>query len=193
MKIIGTILISLAAGVAILIGVGFGFTIYLSYKGARVPVYQTEISDFEFQRFTMNDKEIAEHLYTELHKLTEAHGVKKLKCFIFHQNINRAVYRIIMVGNLQTPADLSITSEYQLNEDDIPLLSALEFCGISLQKNEVFTEACVLPNGGVYIYKNHFIYNRVVLSGKYLKSDEDMKAFLEQIIRKRRETSEDHQ
>ena len=90
-----------------------------------------------------------------------------------------------MVGNLQTPADLSITSEYQLNEDDIPLLSALEFCGISLQKNEVFTEACVLPNGGVYIYKNHFIYNRVVLSGKYLKSDEDMKAFLEQIIRKR--------
>ena len=86
MKIIGTILISLAAGVAILIGVGFGFTIYLSYKGARVPVYQTEISDFEFQRFTMNDKEIAEHLYTELHKLTEAHGVKKIKCFIFRSN-----------------------------------------------------------------------------------------------------------
>ena len=83
MKIIGTILISLAAGVAILIGVGFGFTIYLSYKGARVPVYQTEISDFEFQRFTMNDKEIAEHLYTELHKLTEAHGVKNSNVLFF--------------------------------------------------------------------------------------------------------------
>ena len=186
MKIVSTILISLGVGVAVLIGLGIGFISYLSYKGARVPVYQTEISDFEFQRFTMNDKEIAEHLYTELHKLTEAHGVKKLKCFIFHQNINRAVYRIIMVGNLQTPADLYITSEYQLNEDDIPLLSALKLCGVLPQKNEVFTEACVLPNGGVvYIYKNHFIYNRVVLSGKYLKSDEDMKAFLEQIIRKR--------
>ena len=187
MKIIGTILISLAAGVAILIGVGFGFTSYLSYKGARVPVYQTEISDFEFQQVSMNDKEYAAHVTSEMNELTEVHGVKKLKCFIFHQNINRSVYRIIMVGNLKKNADLSeyITSEYQLNEDDIPLLSALEFCGISLQKNEVFTEACVLPNGGVYIYKNHFIYNRVVLSGKYLKSDEDMKAFLEQIIRKR--------
>ena len=83
MKIIGTILISLAAGVAILIGVGFGFTIYLSYIGARVPVYQTEISDFEFQQVSMNDKEYAAHVTSELNKLTEAHGIKKLKCFIF--------------------------------------------------------------------------------------------------------------
>ena len=189
MKIIGTILISLAAGVAILIGVGFGFTSYLSYKGARVPVYQTEISDFEFQQVSMNNKEYAAHVKSELNKLTEAHGVKKLKCFIFHQNINRAVYRIIMVGNLQTPADLSeyITSEYQLNEDDIPLLSALEFCGISLQKNEVLTQACVLPNRGVYIYKNQFIFNQVVLRKKYLQNDEEMKAFLEEIIRHRSE------
>ena len=189
MKIIGTILISLGVGVAVLFVLGIGFISYQSYKGSRVPVYQTEISDFEFQRFTMNNKEFAEYLYTELHKFTEAHGVKKLKCFIFHQNINRTIYRIIMVGNIQNAADLSeyITSEYQLNEDDIPLLSALEFCGISLQKNEVFTEAFVLPNGRVYIYKNHFIYDRVVLSGKYLESDEDMKAFLGEIIRKRSE------
>ena len=186
MKIVNTILISLAVGVAVLIGLGIGFISYLSYKGARVPVYQTEISDFEFQRFTMNNKEFAEYLYTELHKLTEAHGVKKLNCFIFHQNINRAVYRIIMVGNIQNAADLSEIREHQLHDDDIPLLSALKLCGVLPQKNEVFTKACVLPNGGgVYIYKNHFIYDRVVLSGKYLKSDEDMKAFLEQIIRKR--------
>ena len=187
MKIVNTIFISLGVGVAVLIGLGIGFISYHSYKGARVPVYQTEISDFEFQRFTMNNDGFAEYLYTKLHKCTEAHGVKKLKCFIFHQNINRTIYRIIMVGNIQNAADLSeyITSEYQLNEDDIPLLSALEFCGISLQKNEVFTEACVLPDGRVYIYKNHFIYDRVVLSGKYLKSDEEMKVFLEQIIRPR--------
>ena len=185
MKIVSTILISLGVGVAVLIGLGIGFISYLSYKGARVPVYQTEISDFEFQRFTMNDKEIAELLYTELHKLTEAHGVKKLKCFIFHQNINRPFYRIIMVGNIQNAADLSEISEHQLHDNDIPLLSALKLCGVLPQKNEVFTEACVLPSGGVYIYKNHFIYDRVVLSGKYLKSDEEMKVFLEQIIRPR--------
>ena len=182
MNIICTILIS----IAILVSLGIGFISYPSYKGARVPVYQTEISDFEFQRFTMNDKEFAEHLYTELHKLTEAHGVKKLNCFIFHQNINRPFYRIIMVGNIQNAADLSEISEHQLHDNDIPLLSALKLCGVLPQKNEVFTKACVLPNGGVvYIYKNHFIYDRVVLSGKYLKSDEEMKAFLEQIIRKR--------
>ena len=157
MKIVNTIFISLGVGVAVLIGLGIGFISYQSYKGARVPVYQTEISDFEFQRFTMNNKEFAEHLYTELHKLTEAHGVKKLKCFIFYQNINRTIYRIIMVGNIQNAADLSeyITSEYQLNEDDIPLLSALKLCGVLPQKNEVFTKACALPNGGGgYIYKN---------------------------------------
>ena len=160
MKIISTILISLGVGVAVLFGSGIGFISYQSYKGARVPVYQTEISDFEFQRFTMNNDEFAEYLYTKLHKCTEAHGVKKLKCFIFHQNINRTVYRIIMVGNIQNAADLSEIWEPQLHDDDIPLLSALKLCGVLPQKNEVFTKACVLPNGGgVYIYKNHFIYD----------------------------------
>ena len=190
MKIIGTILICLAAGVAILIGLGFGFTSYLSYKGARVPVYQTTISDFEFQQVSMNDKEYAAHVTSELNKLTEAHGIKKLKCFIFYENPNRTVYRIIMFGNLQKAADLSeyITNEYQLKDDDIPLSAALELCGVSPQKSEVFTQACVLPNGGgAYIYKNHFIFDRLVLSKKYLKSDEEMKAFLEKIIRHRSE------
>ena len=79
MKIICTILIS----IAILVSLGIGFISYPSYKGARVPVYQTEISDFEFQRFTMNNKEFAAYLYTELHKLTEAHGVKKTQMFYF--------------------------------------------------------------------------------------------------------------
>jgi hypothetical protein len=181
------ILIGIGIGIVAFIVLGFGFTIYLSYKGARVPVYQTEISDFEFQQVSMNNKEYAAYVTSEMNELTEVHGVKKLKCFIFHQNINRSVYRIIMVGNLKKTADLSETSEYQLNEDDIPLLSALEFCGISLQKNEVLTQACVLPTGGVYIYKKHFIFDQVVLNKKYLKSDEEMKAFLEKIIRHRSE------
>ena len=188
------ILIGIGIGIVAFIVLGIGFISYLSYKGARVPVYQTTISDFEFQQVSMNNKEYAAHVTSELNELTEVHGVKTLKCFIFHQNINRVVYRIIMVGNLQTPADLSeyITSEYQLNEVDIPLLSALEFCGISLQKNEVLTQACVLPNMGVYICKNHIIFDRVVLNKKYLKSDEEMKVFLEQIIRPRSKTNENH-
>ena len=46
MKIICTILIS----IAILVSLGIGFISYLSYKGGRGPVYQTEITDFEMQK-----------------------------------------------------------------------------------------------------------------------------------------------
>ena len=191
MKIIGTILICLAAGVAILIGVGFGFTSYLSYKGARVPVYQTTISDFEFQQVSMNDKEYAAHVTSEMNELTEVHGVKKLKCFIFHANPNRTVYRIIMVGNITTPKDKDF-SEYLHEESllkDDTLLSTLELCGISPQQNKVYTKLTgLLPNASpIYINKNHIILDQVVLNKKYLKSDEEMKAFLEKIIRHRSE------
>ena len=191
MKIISTILICLAAGAAILIGVGFGFTIYSSYKGARVPVYQTTISDFEFQQVSMNDKEYAAHVTSEMNELTEVHGVKKLKCFIFHANPNRTVYRIIMVGNITTPKDKDF-SEYLHEESllkDDTLLSTLELCGISPQQNKVYTKLTgLLPNASpIYINKNHIILDQVVLNKKYLKSDEEMKAFLEKIIRHRSE------
>ena len=191
MKIIGTILISLAAGVAILIGVGFGFTIYSSYKGARVPVYQTTISDFEFQQVSMNDKEYAAHVTSEMNELTEVHGVKKLKCFIFHANPNRTVYRIIMVGNITTPKDKDF-SEYLHEESllkDDTLLSTLELCGISPQQNKVYTKLTgLLPNASpIYINKNHIIWDQVILSEKVLKNDEQKKTFLQQIIRPRSE------
>ena len=191
MKIISTILISLAAGAAILIVLGVGFTSYLSYKGARVPVYQTTISDFEFQQVSMNDKEYAAHVTSEMNELTEVHGVKKLKCFIFHANPNRTVYRIIMVGNITTPKDKDF-SEYLHEESllkDDTLLSTLELCGISPQQNKVYTKLTgLLPNASpIYINKNHIILDQVVLNKKYLKSDEEMKAFLEKIIRHRSE------
>ena len=64
-----------------LLAFGIGFTIYLSYKGARVPVYQTTISDFEFQQVSMNDKEYAAHVTSEMNELTEVHGVKKTQMF----------------------------------------------------------------------------------------------------------------
>ena len=109
------ILIGIGIGIVAFIVLGIGFISYLSYKGARVPVYQTTISDFEFQQVSMNNKEYAAHVTSELNELTEVHGVKKLKCFIFHTNPNRTVYRIIMVGNITTPKDIDF-SEYVLEE-----------------------------------------------------------------------------
>ena len=189
MKIVNTIFISLGVGVAVLIGSGIGFISYLSYKGARVPVYQTTISDFEFQQVSMNDKEYAAHVTSEMNELTEVHGVKKLKCFIFHANPNRTVYRIIMVGNITTPKDKDF-SEYLHEESllkDDTLLSTLELCGISPQQNKVYTKLTgLLPNASpIYINKKHIILDLVILSEKYLKNDEEMNAFLQQIIRKR--------
>ena len=170
MKIVNTIFISLGVGVAVLIGSGIGFISYLSYKGARVPVYQTEISDFEFQQVSMNDKEYAAHVTSEMNELTEVHGVKKLKCFIFHANPNRTVYRIIMVGNITTPKDIDF-SEYLHEESllkDDTLLSTLELCGISPQQNKVYTKLTgLLPNASpIYINKNHIIWDQVILSEK---------------------------
>lgn len=193
MKIIGTILISLAAGAAILIGLGIGFISYLSYKGARVPVYQTEITDFEMQKPKI--KVYAEEMQSEMQKLLDTLGVKTLKCFIFHTNPNRTVYRIIMVGNITTPKDIDF-SEYMLEEsllmDDLmddTLLSTLELCRISPQQNKVYTKLTgFIPNvGTIYINKNHIILDQVMLSKKVLKNDEQKKTFLQQIIRKRSE------
>ena len=185
MKIICTILIS----IALLVGLGIGYNIYFSYKGSRVPIYQTEISDFEFQSCGANDEKFAAHVKTELNKLSETHGVKKLKCFIFHQNINRAVFRIIMVGNIQNTADLSEYSTWEFLLNDVTLSSALERCGFFPQKNEEYTLVPgLLPNcGAIYITKNHFIFDLVATSKKHLQNDEEIKAFLERIIRTRSE------
>ena len=189
MKIIGTILISFAAGAAIFIVLGIGFTSYLSYKGARVPVYQTEITDFEMQK--PKTKFYAEETQSEMQKLFDTLGVKTLKCFIFHTNPNRTVYRIIMVGNITTPKDIDF-SEYLHEESllkDDTLLSTLELCGISPQQNKVYTKLTgLLPNASpIYINKNHIIWDQVILSEKVLKNDEQKKTFLQQIIRPRSE------
>ena len=190
------ILIGIGIGIVAFIVLGFGFTIYLSYKGARVPVYQTVITDFEMQKPKV--KVNAEEMQSEMQKLLDTLGVKTLKCFIFHANPNRTVYRIIMVGNITTPKDKDF-SEYlheeslYLHEEsllkDDTLLSTLELCGISPQQNKVYTKLTgLLPNASpIYINKNHIIFDQVVLSQKCLQNDEEMKAFLQQIIRHRSE------
>ena len=189
MKIVSTILVSLGVGVAVIIGLGIGFIIYQSYKGARVPVYQTEISDFEMQKPKV--KVYAEEMQSEIQKLLDTLGVKTLKCFIFHANPNRTVYRIIMVGNITTHKDKDF-SEYLHEESllkDDTLLSTLELCGISPQQNKVYTKLTgLLPNASpIYINKNHIILDQLMLSEKVLKNDEQKKTFLEEIIRHRSE------
>ena len=181
------ILIGIGIGIVAFIVLGFGFTIYLSYKGARVPVYQTEITDFEMQKPKV--KVNAEEMQSEMQKLLDTLGVKTLKCFIFHVNPNRTVYRIIMVGNITTPKDKDF-SEYLHEESllkDDTLLSTLELCGISPQQNKVYTKLTgLLPNASpIYINKNHIILDQVILSEKVLKNDEQKKTFLQQIIRPR--------
>ena len=181
------ILIGIGIGIVAFIVLGFGFTIYLSYKGARVPVYQTEITDFEMQKPKV--KVNAEEMQSEMQKLLDTLGVKTLKCFIFHANPNRTVYRIIMVGNITTPKDKDF-SEYLHEESllkDDTLLSTLELCGISPQQNKVYTKLTgLLPNASpIYINKNHIILDQVIRSEKVLKNDEQKKTFLQQIIRPR--------
>ena len=183
------ILIGIGIGIVAFIVLGFGFTIYLSYKGARVPVYQTEITDFEMQKPKV--KVNAEEMQSEMQKLLDTLGVKTLKCFIFHVNPNRTVYRIIMVGNITTPKDIDF-SEYVHEESllkDDTLLLTLELCGISPLQNKVYTKlAGLLANASpIYINKNHIILDQVILSEKVLKNDEQKKTFLQQIIRPRSE------
>ena len=183
------ILIGIGIGIVAYIVLGFGFTIYLSYKGGRIPVYQTEITDFEMQKPKV--KVNAEEMQSEMQKLLDTLGVKTLKCFIFHTNPNRTVYRIIMVGNITTPKDIDF-SEYLHEESllkDDTLLSTLELCGISPLQNKVYTK---LPGllayaSPIYINKNHIILDQVMLSEKVLKNDEQKKTFLQQIIRPRSE------
>ena len=175
--------------IALLLVFCIGMFIYELYQGGRVPVYQTEITDFEMQ--TPKVKVNAEEMQSEMQKLLDTLGVKTLKCFIFHPNLNRTVYRIIMVGNITTPKDIDF-SEYLHEESllkDDTLLSTLELCGISPLQNKVYTKLTgLLPNASpIYINKNHIIWDQVILSEKVLKNDEQKKTFLQQIIRPRSE------
>ena len=179
--------------IALLLVFCIGMFIYELYQGGRVPVYQTEITDFEMQ--TPKVKVNAEEMQSEMQKLLDTLGVKTLKCFIFHTNPNRTVYRIIMVGNITTPKDIDF-SEYMLEESllmddsmDDTLLSTLELCRISPLQNKVYTKlAGFIPNvGTININKSHIILDQIIRSEKVLKNDEEMNAFLEQIIRPRSE------
>ena len=173
--------------IALLLLLAISAVVYESLQGARVPVYQTEITDFEMQK--PKAKFYAEETQSEMQKLLDTLGVKTLKCFIFHVNPNRTVYRIIMVGNITTPKDKDF-SEYLHEESllkDDTLLSTLELCGISPQQNKVYTKLTgLLSISPIYINKNHIILDQVILSEKVLKNDEQKKTFLQQIIRPRR-------
>ena len=177
--------------IVLLLLLAISAVVYESYQGARVPVYQTEITDFEMQKPKV--KVNAEEMQSEMQKLLDTLGVKTLKCFIFHPNLNRTVYRIIMVGNITTPKDkdfseyLYLHGESLLNDDT--LLSTLELCGISPLQNKVYTKlAGILAYASpIYINKNHIIFDQVMLSEKVLKNDEQKKTFLQQIIRPRSE------
>ena len=189
MKIISKKLLLFCIALLLLFAISVVVFVYESYKGARVPVYQTEITDFEMQK--PKAKFYAEETQSEMQKLLDTLGVKTLKCFIFHANPNRTVYRIIMVGNITTPKDIDF-SEYVHEESllmDDTLLSTLELCGISPQQNKVYTKLTgLLPNASpIYINKNHIILDQVMLSEKVLKNDEQKKTFLQQIIRPRSE------
>ena len=189
MKIISKKLLLFCIALLLLFAISVVVFVYESYKGARVPVYQTEITDFEMQK--PKAKFYAEETQSEMQKLLDTLGVKTLKCFIFHANPNRTVYRIIMVGNITTPKDIDF-SEYLHEESllkDDTLLSTLELCGISPQQNKVYTKLTgLLPNASpIYINKNHIILDQVILSEKVLKNDEQKKTFLQQIIRPRSE------
>ena len=181
--------------IALLLLLAISVVVYESYQGARVPVYQTEITDFEMQKPKI--KVYAEEIQSEMQKLLDTLGVKTLKCFIFHTNPNRTVYRIIMVGNITTPKDIDF-SEYMLVLEesflmddlmDDTLLSTLELCRISPLQNKVYTKLVgFLPNAGtININKSHIILDQVIRSEKVLKNDEQKKTFLQQIIRPRSE------
>ena len=189
MKIISKKLLLFCIALLLLFAISVVVFVYESYKGARVPVYQTEITDFEMQK--PKAKFYAEETQSEMQKLLDTLGVKTLKCFIFHTNPNRTVYRIIMVGNITTPKDIDF-SEYLHEESllkDDTLLSTLELCGISPLQNKVYTKLAGLLAyaSPIYINKNHIILDQVILREKVLKNDKEMKAFLEEIIRPRSE------
>ena len=187
MKITGKKLLVFCIALLLLLAISAG--VYELFQGERVPVYQTEITDFEMQK--PKAKFYAEETQSEMQKLLDSLGVKTLKCFIFHTNPNRTIYRIIMVGNITTPKDIDF-SEYLHEESllkDDTLLSTLELCGISPLQNKVYTKLSgLLPNASpIYINKNHIILDQVILSEKVLKNDEQKKTFLEEIIRPRSE------
>ncbi|MFA6998870.1 MAG: hypothetical protein GX280_02300 [Lentisphaerae bacterium] len=167
---------------------GIGVIVYNSYKCARIPVYQTVITDFEIQPLKIKvSKDLHAEMLVEIQKIIEQFEIKTLQCFIFQGHSQRPSYLVNMVGKISDNKTLANISEQKLPLNDHTILQAtLKLCGANPKEDDSFFELNVLWIHKILIYKNYIIISMSVSNPTYLNSDAEKQAFLEKFIRNKK-------
>ena len=106
-KIIIRILIGIGIAFGVLFAAGIASIIYTSYRNPRVPIYQTEMTDFELHVQSGRDADSRAAMQRELQRSVGKFKLETLRCFLFRGHTNRPIYCILMVGSIPPDADFS--------------------------------------------------------------------------------------
>lgn len=183
------IIIGISIGIGIAFGVlfaaGIGSIIYMSYRNPRDPIYQAEMTDFEFHVQGGETAELRASMQRESHEFVEKLKIKTLRCFLFRGHTNRPIYCILMVGSIPPDADIPGSMQKKLPLKRNPwVLSALQLSGADVRGEDVCREWIPDPffAGQVYVCRDRIVFYTAAANPTVLRKETDKRAFLEKYI-----------
>ena len=182
------IIIGISIGIGIAFGVlfaaGIGSIIYMSYCNPRVPIYQTEMTDFELLVQSGRDADSRAAMQRELQRSLEKFKLETLRCFLFRGHANRPIYCILMVGRIPPDADLSEYEPRTIQLKDPWMRSALKLSGAEVPEEDVCRELehYSFFDRRVFVWRDRIVFYTVTTNPTVLLKETDKRAFLEKYI-----------
>ena len=187
-KIIIRILIGIGIAFGGLFAAGIGSIIYMSYRNQRVPIYQTEMTDFELHVQGGETAELRASMQRESQEFVEKLKIKTLRCFLFRGHASRPIYCILMVGSIPPDADLSEYEPRTIQLKDPWMRSALKLSGAEVPEEDVCRELEHFSffDRRVFVWRDRIVFSSTSVNPTVLRKEADKRAFLEQYISPRK-------
>ncbi|OQA85109.1 MAG: hypothetical protein BWY31_02125 [Lentisphaerae bacterium ADurb.Bin242] len=186
-KILMKVLIGLVAGLGILFAAGIASIIYTSYRNPLDPIYQTDMTGFEFRVQSGRNADSRAARQRELQKLAEKFKLETLRCFLFRGHANRPTYCILMVGSIPPDADLSEYEPRTIQLKNPWVRSALKLSGAEVPEDDVCRDLeHYLLDRRVFVWRDRIVFSTVAANPTFLFKEADKRAFLEKYISPRK-------
>ena len=153
---------------------GVGFIFARGYYQPRHPIYCTTLQNFEYCNVLKREF---------FQKTIDNLDIHDWQCFIYEGHTNRPVYVVVLLGKLNKPADLPLSGKKETMSSRPSIFTSLKLVGENPNASEKLESVDDLFLSGAYIYRQCLILTEVGESPKYLLHDEQIQAFLEEIIR----------
>ena len=183
-KIIIRILIGICIAFWVLFAAGIGSIIYMSYRNPRVPIYQTEMTDFELHVQSGRDADSRAAMQRELQRSVGKFKLETLRCFLFRGHSNRPTYCILLVGSIPPDADLSEYEPRTIQLKDPWMRSALKLSGAEVPEEDVCRELEHFSffDRRVFVWRDRIVFYTAAANPTFLFKEADKRAFLEKYI-----------